>query len=208
MLVVLWQRSPGLSAALVGPLLAIALYQRSTHRALRATRLALTDPLTGLGNHRHFHERLREEVGDARRHRRQLALCLADIDDFKLVNDQFGHPAGDRALAEVAARLRQGGESFRVGGDEFALLLPAASEDTARRTAGSIVDRVAALELEGVGSVTVSVGVAVADPAQGNRDDLIRRADAALYAVKKSGKNSFEVAAPGPEPPLGARSAA
>jgi diguanylate cyclase (GGDEF)-like protein len=208
MLVVLWQRSPGLSAALVGPLLAIALYERSTHRALRATRLALTDPLTGLGNHRHFHERLREEVRDARRHRRQLALCLADIDDFKLVNDRFGHPAGDRVLAEVAARLRQGGESFRVGGDEFALLLPAASEDTARRTASSIVERVAALELEGVGSVTVSVGVAVADPAPGNRDDLIRRADAALYAVKKSGKNSFEVAASGPEPSLGARSAA
>src|SRR5204862_369773 len=96
-------------AALVGPLLAIALYQRSTHSVLRATRLALTDPLTGLGNHRHFHERLREEVLDAQRQHRQLALCLADIDDFKLVNDRFGHPAGDRVLAEVAARLRQGG---------------------------------------------------------------------------------------------------
>jgi diguanylate cyclase (GGDEF)-like protein len=207
-LIVLWQRQPALSIALVGPLLAIALYQRSTFEAIRAMRLALTDPLTGLGNRRHFHERLREEVRDARRHHRQLALCLADIDDFKLVNDRFGHPAGDRVLAEVAARLRQGGESFRVGGDEFALLLPAASEDTARRTASSIVERVAALELEGVGSVTVSVGVAVADSAQGNRDDLIRRADAALYAVKKSGKNSFEVAASEPGPSLGARSAA
>jgi hypothetical protein len=62
MLVVLWQRSPVLSVALVGPLLAIALYQRSTHRALRAMRLALTDPLTGLGNHRHFHERLQREL--------------------------------------------------------------------------------------------------------------------------------------------------
>src|SRR5207253_970002 len=121
MLVVLWQRSPALSAALVGPLLAIALYQRSTYRALRAMRLALTDPLTGLGNHRHFHERLREELQDARRDRRRLALCLADVDDFKLVNDRFGHPAGDRVLAEVAARLRQGGESFRLGRDEFAL---------------------------------------------------------------------------------------
>jgi diguanylate cyclase (GGDEF)-like protein len=210
MLVVLWQRSPGLSAALVGPLLAIALYQRSTHRALRAMRLALTDPLTGLGNHRHFHERLREEMQDARRQRQELALCFADIDDFKLVNDRFGHPVGDRVLAEVATRLRQGGESFRVGGDEFALLLPAASEETARRAAASIVERVAALalELEVVGSVTVSVGVAVWAPTRGNRDDLIRRADAALYAVKQNGKNSFEVAAPGPESGLGARSAA
>jgi diguanylate cyclase (GGDEF)-like protein len=208
MLVVLWQRSPGLSAALVGPLLAIALYQRSTHSALRAMRLALTDPLTGLGNHRDFHERLREEVQDARRQHRQLALCVADIDDFKLVNDRFGHPAGDRVLAEVAARLRQGGESFRVGGDEFALLLPGASEETARQAAASIVERVAALELEGVGSVTMSVGVAVAGPARGDRDDLIRRADAALYAVKQSGKNSFEVAGPGRGSALGVRSAA
>ena len=139
MLVVLWQRSPALSAALVGPLLAIALYQRSTYRALRAMRLALTDPLTGLGNHRHFHERLREELQDARRDRRRLALCLADVDDFKLVNDRLGHPAGDRVLAEVAARLRQGGESFRLGGDEFALLLPRASEESARRRSCSSV---------------------------------------------------------------------
>src|SRR5207247_100793 len=160
MLVVIWQRSPVLSVALVGPLLAIALYQRSTHRALRAMRLALTDPLTGLGNHRHFHERLPEELQDARRNRRPIALCLADIDDFKLVNDRFGHPAGDRVLAEVAARLRQGGESFRLGGDEFALLLPGVSEESARRTATSIVERIAALEIDVVGSVTVSAGVA------------------------------------------------
>ncbi|TML61099.1 MAG: GGDEF domain-containing protein [Actinobacteria bacterium] len=205
-LVVLWQRSPGLSAALAGPLLAIGLYQRSTHRALRAMRLALTDPLTGLGNHRHFHERLREELQDARRNRRRLALCLADIDDFKLVNDRFGHPAGDRVLAEIAARLRQGGESFRLGGDEFALLLPRASEESARRTAASVVERIGALELEVVGSVTVSVGLAIADPSRGDQGDLIRRADGALYAAKQNGKNSIEVAVPGLE--LGARSAA
>jgi diguanylate cyclase (GGDEF)-like protein len=206
MLVVLWQRSPGLSAALAGPLLAIGLYQRSALRALGAMRLALTDPLTGLGNHRHFHARLREELQDARRNHLRLALCLADIDDFKLVNDRFGHPAGDLVLTEVAARLRQGGESFRVGGDEFAILLPRASEESARQTAASIVERIAALELEVVGSVTVSIGVAVADPARGAQSDLIRRADGALYAAKQNGKNSVEVAAPARG--LGARSAA
>ena len=205
-LVVLWQRSPGLSAALAGPLLAIGLYQRSTHRALRAMRLALTDPLTGLGNHRHFHERLREELQDARRNRRRLALCLADIDDFKLVNDRFGHPAGDRVLAEIAARLRQGGESFRLGGDEFAVLLPRASEESAQRTAASVVERIGALELEVVGSVRVSIGLAIADPSRGDQGDLIRRADGALYAAKQNGKNSIEVAMPGLG--LGARSAA
>ena len=207
-LVVLWQRSPALSGALVGPLLAIALYQRSMHRALRAMRLALTDPLTGLGNHRHFHERLREELQGARRDRRPLALCLVDIDDFKLVNDRFGHPAGNRVLAEVAARLRQGGESFRLGGDEFALLLPRASEESARRAAASIVERIAALQLEGTGSVTVSAGLAVGDPARGDQGDLVRRADGALYAAKQSGKNSFDVAGAEPEATVGARSAA
>ena len=195
-LVVLWQRSPGLSVALIGPLLAIALYQRSTHRALRAMRLALTDPLTGLGNHRHFHERLREELQDARREGRRLTLCLVDIDDFKLVNDRFGHPVGDRVLAEVAARLRQGGESFRLGGDEFALILAGASEESAARTARSIVDRIAAAEFEVVGSVTVSAGVAGADLARGDHGDLVRRADGALYTAKKEGKNAVLVAPP------------
>ena len=190
MLVVLWQRSPGLSAALLGPLVAIALYQRSTHRALRAMRLALTDPLTGLGNHRHFHERLREELQDARRNRGRLALCLVDVDDFKLVNDRFGHPAGNRVLGEVAARLRQDGESFRLGGDEFALLLPGTTDETARRAATSIVERIAVLELGVVGSVTVSAGLAVADPSCSDPVDLIRRADGALYTAKQNGKNS------------------
>jgi hypothetical protein len=99
MLVVLWQRSPYFSAALVGPLLAIALYQRSTYREMRAMKLALTDPLTGLGNHRHFHERLQRELLDAEERDTSLTLCLIDIDDFKGVNDRFGHPTGDRVLA-------------------------------------------------------------------------------------------------------------
>src|SRR5205823_13287251 len=117
MLVVLWQRSAFLSAALVGPLLAISLYQRSTYRALRAMRLALTDPLTGLGNHRHFHERLQRELVAAEDAGQELSLCLVDIDDFKHVHDLYGHPVGDRVLSEIALRLRQGGEAFRLGVD-------------------------------------------------------------------------------------------
>src|SRR5437016_11980252 len=94
MLIVLWQRSPVLSIALVGPLLAISLYQRTTHRALRAMRLALTDPLTGLGNHRHFHERLQRELLNAEDQHSPLTLCFVDVDDFKRINDRFGHPSG------------------------------------------------------------------------------------------------------------------
>ena len=124
MLIVLWQRSPFLSFVLIGPLLAIALYQRSTYRALRAMRLALTDPLTNLGNHRHFHERLQRELTLAEEKGQSLSLCLIDIDDFKRINDRFGHPAGDGVLGQVGKRLRQGGEAFRLGGDEFAVLMP------------------------------------------------------------------------------------
>jgi diguanylate cyclase (GGDEF)-like protein len=188
-LIVLWQREPALSIALVGPLLAIALYQRSTFKAIRAMRLALTDPLTGLGNHRSFHERLQRELVEAEAEGTSLALCLVDLDDLKTINDRFGHPAGDLVLGQVASRLRQGGESFRLGGDEFAVLLPRQEERQATSVARSIVERVAALHVNGVGTVTVSAGVATY-PTQGSgRDELIRLADSALYWAKKDGKN-------------------
>jgi diguanylate cyclase (GGDEF)-like protein len=189
MLVVLWERSPALSLALVGPLLAIALYQRSAFKALRAMRLALTDPLTGLGNHRHFHERLQRELTQAEHDGLSLSLCLVDIDDFKRVNDRYGHPVGDRVLGQVASRLRQGGESFRLGGDEFAVLLPGLDERAAISVARSIVERISGFEIESVGTITVSAGIA-AFPAQGGgRDELIRLADSALYRAKEDGKN-------------------
>src|SRR5215210_81502 len=167
MLVVLWERSPVLSVALVGPLLAISLYQRSTHRALRAMRLALTDPLTGLGNHRHFHERLERELLNAEEQETPLTLCFVDIDDFKKINDGFGHPSGDRVLSQVAAKLRQSSEAFRLGGDEFALLLVGHDEGAALAAAKSVVERIAAVDFGHVGSVTVSAGLATF-PVQGH----------------------------------------
>jgi len=195
-LVVLWQRSPLLSAALVGPLLAIALYQRSTYRALRAMKLALTDPLTGLGNHRHFHDRLERELLDAERNERPFSLCLVDVDDFKRVNDLFGHPAGDSVLSQLATTLRQNGEAFRLGGDEFALLLPGYNETDGVETAGAIIERIAAVQLEHVGSVTVSAGVATFPRQAPDRGELIRLADSALYWAKENGKNRVHVYRP------------
>ena len=196
MLVVLWQRSPVLSIALVGPLLAISLYQRSTRSAVRAMRLALTDPLTGLGNHRHFHERLQRELLHAEEEHTPLTLCFVDIDDFKKINDRFGHPSGDRVLSQVAGRLRQGGEAFRLGGDEFALLLAEHDEGTALDAANSIVERIAALDLDHIGKVTVSAGLATF-PVQGHgRDQLIRLADSALYWAKEHGKNRVRIYRP------------
>jgi diguanylate cyclase (GGDEF)-like protein len=196
MLIVLWQRSPFLSFVLIGPLLAIALYQRSTYRALRAMRLALTDPLTNLGNHRHFHERLQRELAQAEEKSQPLSLCLIDIDDFKRINDRFGHPAGDGVLGQVGKRLRQGGEAFRLGGDEFAVLMPGLKGQQAFSAATSIVERVASLDLEHIGTITVSGGLATY-PVQGvGRDELIRLADSALYWAKEHGKNQVRAYRP------------
>jgi diguanylate cyclase (GGDEF)-like protein len=196
MLVVLWERSPVLSVALVGPLLAISLYQRSTHRALNAMRLALTDPLTELGNHRHFHERLQRELLKAEEQDTPLTLCFVDIDDFKKVNDRFGHPSGDRVLSQVATRLRQGGEAFRLGGDEFALLLVGQDEGMALAAANSIVERIGSADFEHIGRITVSAGIATF-PVQGHgRDELIRLADSALYWAKEHGKNRVRLYRP------------
>jgi diguanylate cyclase (GGDEF)-like protein len=201
MLAVLWDRSPLLSLALVGPLLAIALYQRSMHRALVATRLALTDPLTGLGNPRHFHERLQQELDAAAATGKPLALCLLDVDDLKRINDLFGHPVGDRLLRETAAFLRQGGEAFRVGGDEFALLLPGRAAGTAVDAAEAVMRRVATIEIGPSQSLRASAGVAVFPAHCADRSELYRCADDALYSSKREGKNRVHVYRPQPPRP-------
>src|SRR5262249_33732687 len=164
--------------------------------ALNAMRLALTDPLTELGNHRHFHERLQRELLKAEEQDTPLTLCFVDIDDFKHVNDRFGHPSGDRVLSQVAARLRQGGEAFRLGGDEFALLLAGQDEGMGLATANSIVERIGSADFEHIGRITVSAGVATF-PVQGHgRDELIRLADSALYWAKEHGKNRVRLYRP------------
>jgi diguanylate cyclase (GGDEF)-like protein len=186
-LVALWQRSPLLSLALIGLLLAISLYQRSAYQA--AMRLALTDPLTGLANHRAFQERVQRELEGAEARNVAFSLCLIDLDDFKRINDLYGHPAGDNVLAQVGARLRRNGEVFRLGGDEFALLLPTRGVEEAYPVAQSVLSRIAALDLGDVGGVTASAGIA-SFPAQApDRDELIRHADSALYWAKQHGKN-------------------
>ena len=196
MLAVLWERSPLLAIALVGPLVAIALYQRSVYSALKAMRLALTDPLTGLGNHRHFHERLQRDLDEAQERGVALTLCLLDIDNFKQINDRFGHPVGDRVLAQVAARLRQGGEAFRLGGDEFALLLPRRDEHEGFSIAKAIIERVADAECEHGGHVSISAGIATYPQHGVERSELVRVADSALYLAKEHGKNRVRVYRP------------
>jgi diguanylate cyclase (GGDEF)-like protein/putative nucleotidyltransferase with HDIG domain len=196
MLAALWERSPFLAAALAGPLLAIALYQRSVHRELEAVRLALTDPLTGLGNHRSFQERLQHDLEATELGNTTLSLCLLDIDNFKDINDQHGHPVGDRVLAHVARRLRQNGEAFRLGGDEFALLLPGRSSEDAAGVAEAVLHRVAmGADVRGV-DVTLSAGVAEYPQYGVDRNELLRVADEAMYQAKEEGKNQVRIYRP------------
>ena len=206
MLVVLWERSPLLALALVGPLLAVALYERSVQATLVATQLALTDGLTGLGNHRHFHERLQAELETAGRTGAPLAVCLLDVDGLKRVNDTRGHFVGDRLLELAASTLRHGGEAFRVGGDEFALLLPSTPEAAALETATAVLERIVALEgVEGE-RLRLSCGLAVFPAAP--RHDLYRAADEALYASKREGLCRVHVYRPDDPKPVGASAAA
>jgi diguanylate cyclase (GGDEF)-like protein/PAS domain S-box-containing protein/putative nucleotidyltransferase with HDIG domain len=153
--------------------------------------LASTDHLTGLPNHRTFHERLRGEVSRALRYGRPLALALIDLDHFKRVNDQRGHLAGDRVLTEVAARLagqaRAGEVVARVGGEEFAWILPECEGIEAYAAAEKVRRAVAAAPCGGE-SVTLSIGVC--DLGQsGHATELFRLADAALYWAKAHGRN-------------------
>jgi diguanylate cyclase (GGDEF)-like protein len=174
----------------VGPLAAIALYQRSVHRELEAMRLALTDPLTGLGNRRSFFEQLERDVLNAEVGGPPVALCVLDIDDFKEINDERGHLAGDRVLVAVAARLRQNGEAFRLGGDEFALLLHRRPAD-AVATAKEVLTRL---------PVSASAGI-VAYPQPGTeRGELVQLADSALYRAKEQGKRGVHLHRPSPAP--------
>ncbi|MBW3602881.1 MAG: GGDEF domain-containing protein [Actinobacteria bacterium] len=173
--------------------------RRQAELAERLAALADEDGLTGCLNHRAFHERLREEVGRATRYGQPLSLLLADLDHFKAVNDAFGHPVGDAVLATVAGLLRDLARDVdvvaRLGGEEFALLLPATGIDDAVSVATRLRSSVAALR-DPVG-VTVCVGIsAIPAPARGALD-LLEQADIALYEGKRSGRDHVTTFRPG-----------
>lgn len=151
---------------------------------------ALLDALTGVGNHRAYKQDLPREVSRAQRHGSALTLALLDVDDFKSVNDRDGHIHGDRVLASVArllACLRAADRAYRIGGDEFAVLLP----DTSMAAAKVVLDRVqtdARLVLFGN---TLSMGLATSHESLPDADALQAQADAALYAAKRLGRNTI-----------------
>ena len=172
----------------------IALENARLHTLVKAQ--AVTDELTGLANRRRFMEVLDLELKRADRFDSPLALVLADLDDFKLVNDRFGHQTGDdvlRALSRVfRASLRDVDLPARLGGEEFAVLLPETDALGAEGLAERLRTELAAVELQGPEEeplrVTASFGVALY-PQAGSGDELLTLADAALYAAKAAGKN-------------------
>jgi diguanylate cyclase (GGDEF)-like protein len=185
--------APLLAAAIVGPVAAVALYRRSVRSSLDARRLALTDRLTGLGHDRSFLEQLDAILDRDGGESHCLTLCLVDIDDFKRINDRFGHPVGDRVLAQVAGCLRSDGEAFRIGGDEFALLLPGQGEEAGLAVANAVLDRISALEYGHGRRVTASAGLVVFPQHTPEHGELVRLADRALYWAKSEGKDCARV---------------
>ena len=164
----------------------------------RLAEQALTDHLTGLANRRHGAHELDRAVALAVRHGQALSLARIDIDHFKQVNDSYGHQQGDEVLAVVARRLqravRGGDELARWGGDEFVVIQPA----TDRAGAGRAAERLRAAVAEApVGAVDVTVSVGWAHWAGDTADDLLARADRALYRAKADGRNSIFPPDPG-----------
>ncbi len=165
--------------------------------------LAVIDPVTWLFNRHYFERALPTAIAGARATGRPLALAMIDVDALKLFNDRFGHAAGDRALRSVAGALqrqvRPGDALVRYGGDEMALILPDTDLPTTQALAARLVALVAATSIDDMQvapPMTVSIGVAVlaGDEGAGDAASLLERADAALYAAKRAGRNRVAAA--------------
>jgi len=180
----------------------ISIENASLHEAVE--REAVTDELTGLANVRAFLSTLDRELERGRRFDTPLGLIMLDIDDFKRVNDSYGHQQGDEVLAQVAAvvrdQTRELDTAARYGGEELAVILPQTGASGAELLAERMRAAVELLQVPRVGgkgtlSVTASFGVAAMPDSARERGGLIAAADAALYAAKRAGKNRVERAA-------------
>ena len=166
--------------------------------------MAVTDGLTGLFNHREFYQALRRELERARRYRHTLTLLMIDVDDFKLFNDRFGHPAGDFALRNIADLLRKCARTTdliaRYGGEEFAVILPESTPGGALMVAERIKLEVAGHNFnhnaEYPVQLTVSIGIYSSVNGDVTEDQIVSLADEASYTAKKAGKNQVVVKAP------------
>jgi diguanylate cyclase (GGDEF)-like protein len=173
--------------------------------------LAQTDSLTGLYNHRFFHERLRAELTRASRQHDSVAVLMFDLDDFKRVNDVYGHGAGDQLLIQIARlakeTVRGSDVVCRIGGEEFGVIMPSCDAGDALGLSTRLIERLRDLELEPMGRMTVSVGVSQGPQHAMNPRELIACAEAAMMTAKARGKNQVVLYDDGvgerPESPAG-----
>ncbi|MFL6038106.1 MAG: diguanylate cyclase [Gaiellaceae bacterium] len=161
----------------------------------RLERQAMTDSLTGLYNHRAFHERLRRALATASRSHEAVSVLMLDIDDFKRVNDIYGHGAGDEILRGLARTLEDSIRSsdvvYRLGGEEFAIVVVSRSPQDAEQLARRVVDRVESTDFDPAGRITISVGLARGPEHAMNPRELIACAEAAMMSAKARGKNQI-----------------
>lgn len=188
-----------------GILRAAGMVQDITGQKLREQelhRLATSDALTGLANRRYFMERMEHERARAARFKNCCGLMMIDLDYFKLVNDQYGHATGDRVLKAFAttatAQLRQIDTIGRIGGEEFAVLLPGTDQAGARILADRLRQAVAAIRFNDLESllVTASIGVTIMTASDQEVDSPLSRADKAVYIAKANGRNRVEIFEP------------
>jgi diguanylate cyclase (GGDEF)-like protein len=163
--------------------------------------MAVTDSLTGLYVRRYFMVKFQEELHRAERYKKNLAVVMADMDGFKVINDTYGHSTGDRVLRIVGSFLQHNIRDIdlvaRFGGEEFVILLPEADKVEARIVSERLRRKLAQSHLDDLPPLTISLGIA-AYPADGNDiEELIKKADAAMYVAKQSGKNRVEMYASG-----------
>jgi diguanylate cyclase (GGDEF)-like protein len=159
-------------------------------------RQAVTDELTGLANHGRFQELLSVEIEQVRRYHHPVSLIMLDLDDFKSINDTYGHPQGDVVLRHVARVVREGSRETdfpaRYGGEEMALILPHTDLEGAYAIAERVrtaIDELRIPQLNGQGPLRITASLGVAASSAGDKDSLIADADGALYAAKRQGKN-------------------
>jgi diguanylate cyclase len=156
---------------------------------------AQTDSLTGLYNHRYFHDRLRAELTRASRSRDSVAVVMLDIDDFKRVNDVYGHGSGDQVLTDLAELLRgslRGSDVVcRLGGEEFGMIMPSGDAGDAVALARRLTEKLAGVEFGPAGKITISVGVSQGPEHAMNPRELVACAEAAMMTAKARGKNQI-----------------
>ncbi|PCK09885.1 MAG: GGDEF domain-containing protein [Alteromonadaceae bacterium] len=173
------------------------------HNEIRLSKLALFDPITDLYNQRYFAERLHEEFLLAKRTGAPLALALIDLDHFKLINDTYGHLAGDQVLKDISTEMlrcvREGEVLARTGGDEFCLILPGCAAQDAIKTARRIRDAVSKSKTgftDGANiSITASIGIANAENLDAkDEQELLKLADQKMYEAKDAGRDQIRSA--------------